>query len=288
MGDIHHIPLMGEFLLQNEKELRIGFFLGVLLIMAFWEVAAPKRRREIPRLLRWTNNIAIVVIDSLLVRLLFPVVAVGLALIAQEKGWGLFNAIDIPLWIAILVSFILFDLLVYAQHVAFHHIPFLWKLHLMHHTDTEIDVSTGLRFHPIEILLSMGLKCIAVVILGAPAVAILIFEVALNATAMFNHSNIKLPQGVDRVLRLITVTPDMHRVHHSVHIHEANSNFGFNLPWWDRLFGTYTAQPKDGHLGMRIGLTIFRDEREIWVDRLLSQPFRSEKKNEKAKNEPGS
>lgn len=269
---------MFETMLQNEQEIRMAFFLGVLVIMAIWEFITPKRRREIPRLIRWTNNIGIVMLDALVVRLTFPILAVSLAFLAQEKGWGLFNIFEAPPMLSLIVSFLALDLIIYLQHVAFHYVPWLWHLHRMHHTDTEIDVSTGLRFHPLEIIISMIIKCSAVIMLGAPPISILIFEVALNVTAMFSHSNIHIAGAIDRVLRLFFVTPDMHRVHHSVHMKETNSNFGFNLPWWDRIFGTYIAQPKDGHKGMDIGLNIFRNKREAWIDRLLTQPFRSHKK----------
>ncbi len=265
---------MTDLLLQNEPLIRIALFLGILLVMALWEVAAPRRRREIPRLIRWSNNIGMVVIDTLLVRLAFPVVAVGLAVVAGERGWGLLNVFDVPFWIAFVVSVLALDLAIYLQHVMFHAVPALWRLHRMHHADLEFDVSTGLRFHPIEILLSMGIKLAVVAVLGPPAVAVLVFEVLLNATSMFNHSNIGIPPAVDRILRLVVVTPDMHRVHHSIHPSETNSNFGFNLPWWDRLLGTYRPQPRDGHEGMTIGIEQFRTRRDLWLDRMLLQPLR--------------
>jgi sterol desaturase/sphingolipid hydroxylase (fatty acid hydroxylase superfamily) len=265
---------MTDVLLANEPLIRMAIFLGILLAMALWEVAAPRRRREIPRLIRWSNNLGVVVIDTLLVRLTFPIVAVGLAVIAQERGWGLFNAFETPAWIAFIVSVLALDLAIYLQHVMFHAVPALWRLHRMHHADLEFDVSTGLRFHPVEILLSMGIKLAVVVALGPPAVAVLVFEVLLNATAMFNHSNIRIPAAIDRVLRLLVVTPDMHRVHHSIHPSETNSNFGFNLPWWDRLLGTYRPQPREGHETMTIGIEQFRTRRDLWLDRMLIQPLR--------------
>ena len=265
---------MIDLILSNEPLIRMGFFLGILLAMAIWEVAAPRRRREIPRLLRWSSNLGVVVIDTLLVRLTFPIVAVGLALVAQERGWGLFNVFDVPFWLAFVISVLALDLAIYLQHVMFHAVPALWRLHRMHHADLEFDVTTGLRFHPVEILLSMGIKLAVVVALGPPAVAVLVFEVLLNATAMFNHSNIRIPAAIDRVLRLIVVTPDMHRVHHSIHPSETNSNFGFNLPWWDRLLGTYRAQPREGHEAMTIGIEQFRTRRDLWLDRMLIQPLR--------------
>jgi sterol desaturase/sphingolipid hydroxylase (fatty acid hydroxylase superfamily) len=241
--------------------------------MALWEVAAPRRRREIPRLIRWSNNLGIVVIDTLLVRLTFPIVAVGLAMMAEAHGWGLFNIIDAPAGIAFIVSVLALDLAIYLQHVMFHAVPALWRLHRMHHADLEFDVSTGLRFHPVEILLSMGIKLAVVAALGPPAVAVLVFEVFLNATSMFNHSNIRIPVRIDRFLRFFVVTPDMHRVHHSIHPTETNSNFGFNLPWWDRLLGTYRPQPREGHETMTIGIEQFRTRRDLWLDRMLIQPM---------------
>jgi sterol desaturase/sphingolipid hydroxylase (fatty acid hydroxylase superfamily) len=265
---------MPDSILATEPQLRLIVFLGVLVAMAVWELAAPRRRREIPRVIRWTNNLGLVVIDTLVLRLSFPILAVGLAVIAQDRGWGLFNIIEVPGWVAVLVSIVVLDLVIYLQHVMFHAVPALWRLHRMHHADLEFDVTTGLRFHPVEILLSMGIKLAVVMALGPPAVAVLIFEVLLNATAMFNHSNVRLPTFVDRVLRLIVVTPDMHRVHHSILPEETNSNFGFNLPWWDRLLGTYKAQPKAGHKGMSIGIEQFRTPRDLWLDRMLVQPIK--------------
>ncbi len=265
---------MTDTILAYEPILRLAFFLGILVAMAFWEVAAPRRRIEIPRLIRWTNNLGVVVIDTILVRLTYPIAAVGLALLAEQNGWGLFNLFDVSVWVAVLVSVVALDFAIYLQHVLFHAVPALWRLHRMHHADLGFDVTTGLRFHPIEILLSMGIKMGVVVALGPPAVAVLLFEVILNATAMFNHSNIRIPEGIDRVLRLVVVTPDMHRVHHSVIRSETDSNYGFNLPWWDRLLGTYTAEPKGGHEGMTIGFEQFRTVRDQWLDKMLIQPLR--------------
>jgi sterol desaturase/sphingolipid hydroxylase (fatty acid hydroxylase superfamily) len=265
---------MTDLLLANEPSLRLAFFFGVLVALMLAEAAVPRRRREIPRLLRWSGNLGIVVVDTLLLRLAFPVVAVGFAVIAEERGWGLFNAVEVPVWLAFAVSLLALDLAIYLQHVMFHAVPALWRLHRMHHADLEFDVTTGLRFHPVEILLSMGLKLAVVAALGPPAVAVLVFEVLLNATSMFNHANLKLPLGLDRVLRWLVVTPDMHRVHHSIHPNETNSNFGFNLPWWDRLLGTYRAQPRDGHEAMTIGIEQFRTRGDLRLDRMLIQPLR--------------
>lgn len=264
---------MMQVILEQESVIRVTVFLGVLIGLATWEVAVPRRRVEIPRLLRWSNNLVLVAIDTLLVRLVFPVVAVGLAVIAQENGWGLLNQFSIPGWAAILVAILALDLAIYFQHVLFHAVPVLWRLHRLHHADLEFDVTTGLRFHPLEILLSMLIKLGVVMALGPPAIAVLIFEVLLNASSLFNHSNIRLPLRIDKVLRLFIVTPDMHRVHHSIHPSETNSNFGFNVPWWDRILGTYLAQPKYGHLNMTIGIEQFRNRRSLWLDRMLIQPL---------------
>jgi sterol desaturase/sphingolipid hydroxylase (fatty acid hydroxylase superfamily) len=265
---------MSETILATEATIRLAIFLGVLAAMALWEVAAPRRRREIPRVIRWANNLALVVVDTIILRLSFPILAVGLAVMAEDHGWGLFNNIDVPIWLAIVVSMLLLDLAIYLQHVMFHAVPGLWRLHRMHHADLDFDAATGLRFHPVEILISMGIKLAAVAALGPPAIAVLMFEVILNATALFNHANIDLPRPVDRVLRLFVVTPDMHRVHHSIDPRETNSNYGFNLPWWDRLLGTYIAQPAKGHEGMKIGIKQFRTRRDLWLDRMLIQPVR--------------
>ena len=265
---------MADFLFAHEPTIRLAAFLGVLATMAVVEALLPRRRREIPRLLRWTNNLGIVVVDTLLVRLSFPILAVGLAIIADDQGFGLFNAFAVPPVIAFIASVVILDLAIYLQHVMFHAVPALWRLHRMHHADLEFDVSTGLRFHPVEILLSMGLKLAVVAALGPPAAAVLVFEILLNASSMFNHSNVRLPVGLDKVLRWIVVTPDMHRVHHSVHPDEHHRNFGFNLPWWDRLLGTYKPQPREGHSDMTIGLHDFRSNRDLWLDRMLIQPFR--------------
>jgi sterol desaturase/sphingolipid hydroxylase (fatty acid hydroxylase superfamily) len=267
---------MRDAIFAYEPFIRLGAFGGVLAAMAIWELVGPRRQQPIGRLVRWPNNLGVVVVDTLLVRLVIPTTAVGLALVAQAHAWGLFNTIAVPVWIAVVCSVILLDLAIYFQHVLFHAVPALWRLHRMHHADLEFDVTTGLRFHPIEILLSVMIKLAVVAALGAPAVAVLIFEVLLNATSMFNHGNIRIPPGFDRVLRWFVVTPDMHRVHHSILSRETNSNFGFNLPWWDRLFGTYRAQPAAGHDAMTIGIEQFRDPRELRLDRMLLQPFRGE------------
>ena len=265
---------MRDILLAYEQFIRLAAFCGVFALMAIWELIGPRRTQTSGRGWRWPNNLGVVVVDTLLVRILFPTTAVGLALIANAHGLGLFNVVPLPAWIGVVASVILLDLAIYFQHVLFHAVPALWRLHRMHHADLDIDVSTGLRFHPIEILLSMVVKLAVVLALGASALAVLLFEVLLNATSMFNHSNVRMPEGFDGVLRWFVVTPDMHRVHHSILTRETNSNFGFNLPWWDRLFGTYRAQPAAGHEAMTIGIEQFRDPRELGLDRMLLQPFR--------------
>ena len=265
---------MTVFLLSHEPVVRMAAFAGIFCVMALWEVLAPKRQQAIGRWQRWPSNLGIVVLDSVLVRLIFPTAAVGVALFAETHGWGLFHALGVPGWVAIAASMLLLDLTIYLQHVMLHAVPLLWRLHRMHHTDLEIDLTTGARFHPLEILLSLLIKLGVIVALGAPAVAVLLFEVVLNVTSMFNHGNVRLPARVDRVLRWLTVTPDMHRVHHSWYPEETNSNFGFNLSWWDHIFGTYRAQPRDGHTGMTIGINQFREPRELRLDRMLWQPLR--------------
>ena len=267
---------MSGIFLIDEPLIRLVAFAGIFVAMAVWEVLAPRRDQKLGRGTRWPSNIGIVVLDTVLVRLVFPTTAVGLALVTEGRGWGLFLALDVPAWASVPLAVAALDFAIYLQHVLFHAVPALWRLHRMHHADLEIDVTTGARFHPIEILLSMGIKLGVVAVLGTPAVAVLAFEVLLNATSMFNHSNVRIPIWLDRVLRWMVVTPDMHRVHHSIVARETNSNFGFNLPWWDRLFGTYRDQPAAGHETMTIGIEQFRDPAEQRLDRMLTQPFRDE------------
>ena len=267
---------MHEALFAYEPLVRLGIFATVFVVMAVWELLTPRRPQAIGRNWRWPNNLGVLAVDALLVRVLLPITAGGLALVAEAHGFGLFNIIALPTWASIVLSVILLDLAIYLQHVLFHAVPALWRLHRMHHADLEFDVTTGLRFHPIEILLSTGIKLAVVATFGTPAAAVLMFEVLLNATSMFNHSNIRVAPDIDRVLRWFVVTPDMHRVHHSILRRETNSNFGFNLPWWDRLLGTYRAQPAAGHDAMTIGIEQFRDARELGLDRMLLQPFRGE------------
>ncbi|MCC0006684.1 MAG: sterol desaturase family protein [Hyphomicrobiaceae bacterium] len=264
-----------DFLLSNEPYIRLAAFTSIFTIMALWEVLAPRRKHVIDRTTRWPSNVGVVVLDTAVVRILFPTTAVGLALFAEAKGFGVLNVWQVPYALAVVVAVIVLDFAIYLQHVLFHAVPALWRVHRMHHADLEFDLTTGARFHPIEIALSMVIKLAVIAALGAPAVAVLIFEVLLNATAMFNHSNVRLPERIDRGLRWFVVTPDMHRVHHSVVVRETNSNFGFNLPWWDRLFGTYRAQPEAGHERMTIGVDEIRDPSEQRLDRMLTQPFRA-------------
>ena len=259
--------------MQHEPLIRLTFFLGVLVLMAIWEAVAPRRVLAVKRPWRWASNLTLVAVNSLVVRFAFTLGALRVAVVAAERGWGLFNNFAAPPWLAIVVSVMVLDFVIYLQHVMFHAVPLLWRLHMVHHADLDIDVTTGVRFHTIEILISLGIKVSAIVLLGAPAMAVLIFEVLLNATSMFNHSNVRMPQWLDRVLRLFVVTPDMHRVHHSIESRETNSNFGFNLPWWDFLCGTYRAQPAAGHRHMTIGLSQFRDERVERLPWMLALPF---------------
>ena len=253
---------LDAWIMDYEVAIRLTMFAGVFLLMAGWELAAPCRQLTVSKSQRWLNNLALVVVNTLLLRLLFPTAAIGVALFAAEQGWGLFNYTDWPVWLAVLVSVVLMDLVIYLQHVMVHAVPALWRLHRVHHADLDYDVTTGARFHPVEIILSLLIKFAVILLLGPPLVAVVIFEVLLNATAMFNHGNVSLPAPVDRLLRWLVVTPDMHRVHHSIEDDETNCNFGFNLPWWDRLLGTYRAQPRKGHQGMVIGIRSFRSLRQ--------------------------
>ncbi|MCL4798952.1 MAG: sterol desaturase family protein [Burkholderiales bacterium] len=260
--------------LGAEPLVRLGAFLGVFAAVALWEALAPRRARAFARRARWPHNLGLLLVDAAVLRVVAPGAAIAVALAAEARGWGLLHALDLPAWAAIALAVVLLDLAVYFQHVLFHAVPALWRLHRVHHADLDFDVTTGTRFHPVEILVSVAIKCAAVAAIGAPALAVLVFEVILNATAMFNHANAGLPAGVDRWLRRLVVTPDMHRVHHSARRDETNSNFGFSLPWWDRLFGTYRAQPAAGHQGMTIGLDAFRAPADLRLDRLLLQPLR--------------
>jgi sterol desaturase/sphingolipid hydroxylase (fatty acid hydroxylase superfamily) len=265
---------MNDFILNHEPAIRLACFLGVFAVMAGWELLAPRRRLSQPKKLRWFNNLGLLVFNTALLRLVFPLAAVGMAATAELNGWGLFNRVDAPGWLALIASVVILDGAIYLQHVMLHAVPLFWRLHRVHHADLDFDVTTGTRFHPVEILLSMLIKFAVIVLLGPPLVAVVVFEVVLNATSMFNHSNVRLPAAVDALLRRVVVTPDMHRVHHSHLDHETNSNFGFNLSVWDRLFGTYRDQPEEGHEGMVIGLDTFRDAAHcVSLRGMLGIPF---------------
>lgn len=265
---------INDFLLDNEIQVRLGFFFGVFFVMALWEVVAPRRQLIVPKLLRWTNNLALVFLNSLILRFLFPMAAVGMAFFTYERDWGIFNYFDVSFPVAVIASVVIMDAVIYLQHVMVHAVPVLWRLHRVHHADPDFDVTTGARFHPLEIILSMLIKFAVIIVLGPPVISVIIFEIVLNATAMFNHSNVRLNLTVDKFLRLLVVTPDMHRVHHSVEVDETNSNFGFSLPWWDRLFGTYREQPRAGHERMIIGIHQFNQPSQVtWLHKMLVLPF---------------
>lgn len=265
---------MLELLVTYEAPLRFGLFLTVFAAMAAWETIAPRRRLLIPRAKRWPANLGILMVNGVLIRAIAPAAAVGLAVLAEQRGTGLLHAVAWPLPLKIILAVIALDLAIYLQHVMFHAVPLLWRLHRVHHADLDFDVTTGTRFHPIEMLLSMAIKAAAIFVLGVPVAAVLIFEIVLNLTSMFNHSNIRIPGAVDATLRLFLVTPDMHRVHHSVYGDETNRNFGFNLSWWDHVFGTYRSEPRAGHEQMAIGIPAFRDARRcVTLPGILSLPF---------------
>ncbi len=261
------------WLLSADMLIRLGSFLGAFALIAVWELLAPRRPQAVGRVQRWPGNLGLVALNTVLLRLVFPVTAVGLAVAVESQGAGLLRALAMPGWLAVPLAFVLLDLAIYLQHVLFHSVPVLWRLHRMHHADVEFDVTNGLRFHPLEMVVSMAIKLAVIAAMGAPPEAVLAFEVVLNAAAMFNHGNIALPTRLDCMLRWFIVTPDMHRVHHSSAPEETHSNFGFNLPWWDRWFGIYVAQPRQGHAGMEIGLAMFRERRWLRLDRLLVQPW---------------
>ena len=266
-----------QFILANEPAIRLGFFIGVFAVVALWELAAPRRALTVSKVLRWSSNLGLVVLNTVVLRLMFPLAAVGVASFASDNGWGLLNHFQVPVMIAVPLAVIVMDFVIWLQHVMVHAVPLLWRLHRVHHADLDYDLTTGARFHPLEIILSMLIKFATITVLGPPVVAVVIFEVMLNATAMFNHGNIRLPASVDRVLRWVLVTPDMHRVHHSIEDDETNSNFGFSLTCWDRLFGTYREQPRAGQIGMTIGIRDFTDPQQVdRLDGMLLLPFKGE------------
>jgi len=263
-----------EFIAEHEKTIRLSFFVATLAIMALWEIIAPRRALTVSKTVRWVNNLGLVFFNSFILRLVFPAAAVGMAVFATQQGWGLFNYFQLPIVASIILSIIIMDFIIYLQHVMVHAVPLLWRLHRVHHADLDYDVTTGARFHTLEILLSMLIKFAVIVVIGPPVVAVILFEVILNAMAMFNHGNVGLPRSLDKLLRWFIVTPDMHRVHHSIEDDETNSNFGFNLSWWDRLFGTYRDQPRGGHQGMTIGIRNFREPKQAaWITGMLTMPF---------------
>ena len=268
---------MQNWLIENETNLRLTIFFGVLLVMAVLELVIPQRKLLYSKGTRWANNLLLVALNSVLLRFLAPIMATGAAVLAAEKDMGLFNLLDLPYQLEIFLMVALLDFSIYLQHALVHALPLFWRLHRMHHADLDYDVTTGARFHPIEIFVSMAYKVAVVFVLGATVEAVILFEILLNATAMFNHSNIRLPKGLDKIIRLFLVTPDMHRVHHSVIPRETNSNFGFALPWWDYLCGTYKKDPAQGQIGMTIGLEVLRDPKELTLPHLLIQPFKSVK-----------
>ena len=259
--------------MNPEITIRLSFFFSIFILLALWELLNPRRALGTSKKMRWFNNLVIVLLDTAIVRLLFPLVPMSMALLAQERGWGLFNNLGVPYLLEVTVAVIVLDFVIYLQHVLFHAVPLLWRFHMVHHADLDLDVTSGVRFHPIEIILSMGIKLAAVGSLGLPALAVFIFEILLNGTSMFNHSNVFIPLKLDRIIRLLIVTPDMHRVHHSVILRETDSNYGFILSWWDRLLGTYRAQPAKGHQWMTIGLSRFLDEKRQTLLWLLALPF---------------
>lgn len=264
------------FYMDNEAVIRLGFFFGVLFIMCVWEILSPRRKLTASKTVRWFSNLGIVFLNTVILRLIFPAAAIGMAVTAEQRSWGLLNNLEVPPLLSIVAAVIFLDFVIYIQHVLFHAVPLFWRLHRMHHADLDYDVTTGSRFHPIEIILSMLIKMGAITVIGAEPVSVLIFEVMLSATAMFNHGNVGLPPKLDRVVRMLIVTPDMHRVHHSIEDDEANSNFGFSLSVWDRFLGTYKEEPRDGHEGMTIGIRQFRDHKFLALPMLLAIPFMDE------------
>lgn len=264
---------MPDALPSDPAALRLAIFLGVFAVMATWEALRPLRHGNLPRWLRWSNNLALLLAGNLLLRLVFPITAIGFAAWAEAQGWGVLGQVAWPVWAELGLALLVLDMAIYWQHRLFHIVPAFWRLHRVHHADTDFDVTTALRFHPLEIALSMLIKLAVIAALGASPLAVLTFEIVLNAAAMFNHGNVTLPGWLERPLRLLIVTPDMHRIHHSTLLHEANSNYGFNLSCWDRLFASHTPAPSRPQATMPIGLNQLRSRREAWLDRLLIQPF---------------
>jgi sterol desaturase/sphingolipid hydroxylase (fatty acid hydroxylase superfamily) len=257
---------------MNTLIIRLSIFVGTFISLAIWEVLTPRRERVVKRTFRWGNNLGIVVLNNIIVYAI-PFAPIAAALLAGEQEWGLFNILSVPGWVSIIACILILDVLIYLQHLAFHRVGLLWALHKMHHIDTEVDITTALRFHPIEIVLSLGIKIGAVIALGADPLAVLIFESLLNSSAMFNHANAYIPLRLDHLLRSFLVTPDMHRIHHSTKRKEMDSNFGFFLSWWDRLFNTYTRDPMEGQLLMKIGVPGFLKTKYQYFHMMLGAPF---------------
>ncbi|MBN1378057.1 MAG: sterol desaturase family protein [Gammaproteobacteria bacterium] len=264
-------------LIDTPSQLRLTIFLAMLLIMAVWEILAPRRLLTQNKASRWINNLALITLNSIILRILFPTATIGFAMYAAEHEFGLLHKLALPEWLSIVITLVFLDLVIYFQHVIFHKVPLLWRLHRVHHTDLDFDITTGLRFHPLEMILSMLVKFLAILLLGAPSIAVVIFEIVLNSAAIFNHGNIYIPKAIDRMLRLLLVTPDMHRIHHSCRQPETDSNYGFSISLWDRLFGNYRDQPEAGHNKMMIGLQNPRKpELCIPIQALLKTPFISQ------------
>lgn len=259
--------------MEFDISIRLFAFLSVFGLMASWETIAPRRQLSTLRLNRWVANLSVALLNTVVIRIVLASGAVGVAMVVEEQGWGIFNMLDWPTWIELMLALLLLDLLIYVQHVAFHTVPVLWKVHMVHHADPDYDVTTAVRFHPVEAVLSMVLKIVGVEIIGASPTAVLAFEVILNGVAVFNHANVRIFPSVDSILRWVVVTPDMHRTHHSIVQRETNSNFGFNLPWWDRLFGTYLENPSHGHERMTLGLKQFRSPACLKLGSILKLPF---------------
>lgn len=268
---------MTDLILEQEGSLRLGIFAGILAIMALWEVLSPRRKRIYSRAERWPGNLLLILAGTLFLRVAFPLLAVDFAILTEARGGGLFNLTSLPPLLEVLIAIILLDMVVYWQHVIFHRVPSLWRLHQVHHTDRDLDATSALRFHPFEIAISMVLKICVVIVLGVSPIAIIIFEIILNAMALFNHGNIALPKAIDKALRTLFVTPDMHRIHHSVEPSEYNRNFGFNLSLWDRLFGTYEKEPKAGQVEMTIGQKAHLTHEPASLLFMLILPFQRKK-----------
>jgi sterol desaturase/sphingolipid hydroxylase (fatty acid hydroxylase superfamily) len=257
---------------------RLGFFAAIFFVVALSEKIVPRRILLKSKTKRWISNLGMQIIDVAVLRLIFPLFPVGVAVICAQRGWGLLNYYQIIPPLALIIGVLALDFVIYLQHRMFHLVPVFWRVHMVHHTDQDIDVTTAVRFHPLEIILSLLIKFTAVAAIGAPPLSVLIFEIMLNGASMFNHGNVRIPLSFDRIIRMVLVTPDMHRVHHSVVVRETNSNYGFSFPWWDRLFGTYKAQPEEGHDKMKIGLNGYHDDRSLKLSALLTMPFSYQKR----------